>query len=986
MCPAPHRDMGGLTNLAYDDALKPLPAVMPELASDVVTEVRSAWPIKDQFHIAAGTIAAVVALAGLAVLLGWVFEIPSLKSPFANSSTMKPNTALGLILSGVALALYQLPKLSLAAERVLRVVAGLAIVIGGLTLLQYVTGASVGIDQLLFADDPNPVATEVPGRMARSAAACFILFNSALLLGAAMHRYAVPQLAAASVIAIATVSATSFFVGQGNYSGLAEYTAMAAHESWCFLLLALGFFFARPAEGVMEVVTDDGPGGYVVRRLLPAVFVLPVLLAIATQRGEQHGWYDSAYGTTLFVSTAVGALGAVVWAAGQLLRRLEDRRQTAERERRLSEERLSRAVTGAPVPMVIYDDADRILHMSEGWTTHSGYTLEDVPTVSAWIDAAQPSSKADVQAFVRKMYSATGPVHGREAPIISKTGEERIWEFSTTPLGRMGSGRLTFLAMAVDTTKRRQAEADLRALNESLEERISARTQELTEANDALRRQSSQLKEQAALLDISTDAILVRDLRGTIVYWSAGAANLFGWSREVALGAHSHRLLKTEFPHDVTDIEQVALAAGHWEGEVVQTRQDGTKIAVESRWSVTRNERGAAQGFLEVHRDITERRRAERALRESELRFRAVAETANEGIVTADSDGIIRYWNPGAMRMFGLSESEAIGKPLTFILAGRFHQLLLDTFRAFMETGASTLTGHTVEMAGLRADATEFPLEVSLSSWETASGRFVSGILRDITERKQAEAAIRDTNEELARSNHELEQFAYVASHDLQEPLRMVSNYTQMLGNRYGDALDGDAKEFIGFAVDGAKRMQALIHDLLQFARVGSRGKEFRLTPLNKIVDDALANLAGSIKESGATVNVWDLPTLSCDAGQLTQVFQNLIGNALKFRQPDRPVVVEIGAKEAHRVWSITVSDNGIGIDPKYFERIFQMFQRLHGHGEYAGTGIGLALCKKIIERHGGHITVESTPGEGATFTVHLPDRTEPRDARRARA
>jgi PAS domain S-box-containing protein len=957
--------------LAQEQVLKSMPAALAE--PDVQAEVRPTGSIKDQFHIAAGTIAAVVGLAGLAVLLGWVLEIPSLKSPFPNASSMKPNAAIGLILSGLALMLYQLPRLTLQVEKALRIGAGLAIAIGALTLAQYLTGVSFGIDQLLFTDDPNALATEFPGRMVRSTAACFVLFNVALLLGVLMPRYLVPQLAAASVLAVSVASTTSFFIGQASYSGLAQYTAMAAHESWCFLLLSLGFFFARPGEGVMEVVTDEGPGGYVVRRLLPAVFLVPILLAIATQRGELYGWYDGAYGTTLFVSTAVGALGGVVWAAGQLLRRLEGKRQLAERERRLSEERLSRAVAGAPVPMVIYDDADQMLHMSQGWTTSSGYTLEDVPTITSWIDAAQPTSRANVQAFIRKMYSATGPVQGREAPITTKTGEERIWEFSTTPLGRMSSGRLTFLTTAIDITKRRRAEADLRSLNENLEELIKARTQELTEANDALRRQSSQLREQAALLDISTDAILVRDLRGTIVYWSAGAAQLFGWSREVALGAHSHRLLKTEFPHDIADIEQVALAAGHWEGEVVQTRQDGHRITVESRWSVTRNERGAAQGFLEVHRDITERRRAERQLRESELRFRAVAETAHEGIVTADSDGMIRYWNPGAMRMFGLAEAEAIGKPLTFIMPGRFHQAHGAGFRAFMQTGTPTVMGRPIEVAGMRADGSEFPLEVSLSSWETDEGRFASAILRDITERKRAEAAIQAKNEELARSNEELEQFAYVASHDLQEPLRMVSNYTQMLDRRYGDKLDDDAREFIGFAVDGAKRMQALIHDLLQFARVGTRGKEFKPTPLNTVVDDALANLAGSIEESGAAVTVEPLPTLPCDAGQLTQVFQNLIGNALKFRHTERPVTVLVGARRVHGGWCIDVSDNGIGIDAKYFERIFQMFQRLHGREEYAGTGIGLALCKKIVERHNGRVSLESTPGEGTTFTIHLP-------------
>ena len=191
-----------------------------------------------------------------------------------------------------------------------------------------------------------------------------------------------------------------------------------------------------------------------------------------------------------------------------------------------------------------------------------------------------------------------------------------------------------------------------------------------------------------------------------------------------------------------------------------------------------------------------------------------------------------------------------------------------------------------------------------------------------------------------------------------------------------------DAQEFIDFAVDGAKRMQALIHDLLQYARVGTRGKQFKPTPANRVVEDALANLAGAIEESGAEIRVEALPTISCDSTQLTQVFQNLIGNALKFRRKDSKPIVQISARLDPIGWRFTVADNGIGIEPKYFERIFQMFQRLHGREQYEGTGIGLALCKKIVERHGGQITVASELGHGTTFSFVLPDAS----ARAARA
>lgn len=202
----------------------------------------------------------------------------------------------------------------------------------------------------------------------------------------------------------------------------------------------------------------------------------------------------------------------------------------------------------------------------------------------------------------------------------------------------------------------------------------------------------------------------------------------------------------------------------------------------------------------------------------------------------------------------------------------------------------------------------------------------------------------------------------------------MVSNYTQLLGRKYKDQLDADAQEFIEFAVDGAKRMQELIHDLLQFARVGTRGKEFKSVPLDRLVADALANLATAITEANAEVVVDKLPTVSCDATQMAQVFQNLVGNAVKFHRKGQRPVVRISAVRSEQAWECSVQDNGIGIDGKYFDRIFQMFQRLHTRGEYAGTGIGLPLCKKIIERHGGRIRVASEPGRGTTFSFTLPD------------
>ena len=243
--------------------------------------------------------------------------------------------------------------------------------------------------------------------------------------------------------------------------------------------------------------------------------------------------------------------------------------------------------------------------------------------------------------------------------------------------------------------------------------------------------------------------------------------------------------------------------------------------------------------------------------------------------------------------------------------------------------------------------------------------------MKEIAERKLAMAALAVKDEELQRSNTELEQFAYVASHDLQEPLRMVASYTQLLARRYQGKLDADADEFIGFAVDGATRMQSLINDLLQYSRVGTKGREPEPTDSETVLGLALANLKIAIEDNKATVSHDPLPMVMADDRQLEQLFQNLVGNAVKFHGGEPPRV-HIRAERSNGRWTFAVRDNGIGIEPQYFDRIFQVFQRLHTRAEYPGTGIGLAMCKKIVERHGGRIWLESEPGKGTSFLFTL--------------
>jgi signal transduction histidine kinase len=339
-----------------------------------------------------------------------------------------------------------------------------------------------------------------------------------------------------------------------------------------------------------------------------------------------------------------------------------------------------------------------------------------------------------------------------------------------------------------------------------------------------------------------------------------------------------------------------------------------------------------------------------------------------------------------------LSDVEGVAYKLTWVtsydkglaeMKGNAHDIYLVDFRLggsdglelIREARAEKCVGPIILLTGQGDRQTDIKAMRAGASDFITKGRIDSSQLersiRYAIEQHRLRDELERHAEALARSNSELQQFAYVASHDLQEPLRTISSYVQLLARRYKSQLDGDANEFIGFAVEGTKRMQNLINDLLSLSRVGTRGLELAPIDCGEVLKESLANLQAALTESGAEVTYDSLPTVMADKPQLAQLFQNLVGNALKFHSGNAPKI-HISCQPNGKECTIAVKDNGIGIDPRHAERIFQVFQRLHDREKYAGTGIGLAICKKIVERHGGHIWVESQPGEGATFLFNL--------------
>lgn len=389
-----------------------------------------------------------------------------------------------------------------------------------------------------------------------------------------------------------------------------------------------------------------------------------------------------------------------------------------------------------------------------------------------------------------------------------------------------------------------------------------------------------------------------------------------------------------------------------------------------------------------LQQEITEKKRLEEALLEFTQLQWAILDCANYSIISTDVNGIIQLFNTTAENWLGYSAQEIIGQVTPAIIHDT-NEIINHAAILSQEMGIEITPGFEVfvakarqgiadekEWTYIRKDGSRFPVLLSVTALYDVEGNITGflGIGSDITQRKEAEYQLQQMTDELKRSNQELEQFAYIASHDLQEPLRAVTSYAQMLSQRYQGQLDAKADKWIAYIVDGAIRMQNLINDLLAYSRVGTKGKEFQPTDINTILKQTLINLQISIAEKNATITYDNLPLVMADGGQLIQLFQNLIGNGMKFCQENTPKV-HISVTENDQEWLFGVKDNGIGINPEYSDRIFLIFQRLHSRREYSGTGIGLAICKRIVERHGGNIWVESQPEKGATFYFTIPKR-----------
>ncbi|MDD1674044.1 MAG: ATP-binding protein [Methanomicrobiales archaeon] len=516
-----------------------------------------------------------------------------------------------------------------------------------------------------------------------------------------------------------------------------------------------------------------------------------------------------------------------------------------------------------------------------------------------------------------------------------------------------------------------QSEEALRSATEELQaatEKLTACNKDLRVHGTELTRLAQELRENEAkyldLFENAPDGYLVTDPSGMITEANQTISQLLRDNPKSLAGRNFSAFIIAEngtLPAKLEDLVR-GNRINSWVTAVQPT--EGELISVRINIIPVRGSRGSVESLRWTVRDVREETTTSQYLEN-------LITIANAPIIVWDPQFRITRFNHAFERLTGRAADAVIGKPLEILFPSSFKTDCMDLFRR--------------TVGGERWEGVEIPIqhvdgEVKTVLWNSATlygadGVTVSSVIaqgQDITERKHIADALNHTVAELKRSNEDLERFAYVASHDLQEPLRNVKSFTQLLSKRYEGKLDQDADEFIGYIVDGTSRMQDLVSDLLEYSRVTTRGEPFRSTDLGEALHFVTDSLSTLIDTNGAFVSYDPLPVVMGDYVQLTQVFQNLIENAIKFHGSDPPRI-HISAQDLGKEWQFSVRDNGIGIDPQYHERIFVMFQRLHHRSAFAGTGIGLAICKRIIERHGGRIWVESEPGTGSTFFFTIP-------------
>ncbi|MCP5144625.1 MAG: PAS domain S-box protein [Gammaproteobacteria bacterium] len=672
--------------------------------------------------------------------------------------------------------------------------------------------------------------------------------------------------------------------------------------------------------------------------------------AVAEGKVEDEGWRIRKDGSLFFADVIISALrneNGELLGFAKITRDISERRQ-AEIALRESESRFRQVAESLPQLIWTCAPDGPCDYLSPQWVAYTGVSEAD-QLGYGWLEQLHPDDRQ--RAIDHWMATAAvGRNFEIEFRIRRHDGEYRWFRTLAVPLRSTSGAIIKWYGSNTDIDESKQA-------------------------TEALRESESRVNRA---LDAMPEAVMLIDDKGVIAQCNARTSEIFGYARDELLGRSVESLIPARLRGEHVQQRQTYLSnpstrlmgAGR---DLHGLHKDGHEVPVEV--ALAPMVEGDANHVVVSVVDISERKQIEREVVRLKERYQLLFDGSPDAYVIMNSDdGAISDCNAAA---------EALLRGTWQQLRGKTFADLSPALQPDNDASAESVNDRLAAMAKAGHGRVEWQLqlmdgalcwvEINVATLQFAEYPAVFVALRDIGARKSAEFLTAARTLELERSNAELEQFAYVASHDLQEPLRMVASYTELLSQRYHSQLDEKADRYINFAVEGAKRMQSLLNDLLAYSRVGTQGNKLKEVAIGKVVQAALDNLTVAVSESKGEVTVDDMPQIAADKTQMIQVFQNLIGNALKFTREGVPPKVHVSVKQTGNEWVFSVRDNGIGIDARYHDRIFRVFQRLHARTKYAGSGIGLAITKKIIERHGGRIWIESAEGMGTAFHFTVP-------------
>ena len=883
---------------------------------------------------------------------------------------MKVNTAFAFLLSSIALYfLARRPASGGGWNRSVGTICGtLVSLIGTATMVEYSLGIDLKIDQLFFQEPPSAVGSYFPGRMSDLSAFNFVVLGAALALffGRRSSRLAQGLVFCGVLGTLLAVMGHLYGINPIHTSG--HYALVALHATAAFLLLCVGLFCARPDCEFMRLWTSDGVSGSMVRRLCPAALLVPLVGGFLFLIGHRRGLVGVEQETLIFSGGVILLFTGVVCWNGWVLFRSEESKAGVESALNESMRRFIFLADSMPQIVWTARPDGGLDYYNKAWYDYTGLTFDQTKDWG-WSPVLHPDDLAQCIERWTKCVTSGIPYEVEYRFKRAADGAYR-WHLGRALPMRDGAGVIKqWVGTCTDIHEQKTAK-------EELARHVAERTAELSVANALLHsriRERDRAEERnRQILAHSLDVICTIDEQGCFSQVSAAAREIFGYEPEELIG---RRYIELVHPQDQAKTNAAAAAIMRGEAAVDfenrYIRKDGSFITIS--WAANWSE--SEKTMFCVAHDITDRHHSTEQLRASEERFRSVAQSLGDAIISSDARGEIIFWNQAAETIFGHTAVEVLGRPLSLIMPERFRARHDEGLRRHQATGEARVIGQTVELLGLHKDGREFPVELSLSTWETKEGRFYTGIVRDITARRKIKEELRAAKEAAEAASRAKSEFLANVSHEIRTPLNGILGMTDLALEL---ELSREVRQHLGVVKMSGLSLLTLLNDLLDFSKIeaGKLTLEKIAFDLRARLETTLAPLRVRAETKGLNLLLRIDPEVPAavvgDPTRLGQVITNLVDNALKFTDTGL-VRVEVGQMEQSLGQSrlqFTVADSGVGIPLDKQRIIFEAFEQADGSTtrHYGGTGLGLGICARLVEQMQGRIEVESAPGQGSKF------------------